>query len=575
MKLIKYLVCGVLMAGSLSVLTSCEDDDNLGQAPRLFSPVVGVTTSSNSLICKWQGIKGANNYKLTLLKETSLLDEAGEPVYQEVKVVDTPASPYTFEGLDWDDRYRVDIQAIGDGIESHVYQGEAVTISYPTKLKSVANVIDTGVRIEWNEDKSVAAWTDVAYMNVYTRNADGSVTLYQPGDAMAQSRADEVEKDPIVAPEENDNYYYTLTEEDIRNSYCNIYGLDAATDYRVVAYNAEGEYRGRRDFTTKEAEVYENPDVVRDLRTEAVDTLKQDLIDELPDGAVVVLTGGKQYVCNGTIKYKKSIKFTTGMSLEGKAILLSPGFGVDGAVNRIEFNDVIITCLPNDNKSSNFGGRYVFGDATVYDINEIVFENTDIKCERGIMRVRTAGQKINSVVMNNCTMDSIGGYGICQLDASNVSVGSFTITNSTITNAERVLRCAKDNSGYTNILVENVTFAYVSNNCSYFDMGSKESQNPNLTLEMKNCIIGPGFDGKMIQGFNCKQGLASFTNLYATSDAEMSVDDVGNLKNPFGSYEVMSQSSKDIWENPENHDFTLKSASLPCAAAGDPRWHVK
>lgn len=582
MKLTKYLVCGLLVTGSLSALTSCEDEKSYGEPPRLFSPVVTVTTSSNDLECKWQGINGATKYELTLLKETSLVGEDGKNVYNTVETVEATASPYTFENLDWDDRYRVDIKAIGDGIESYVYSGEAVTISYPTKLKSVANVIDTGVKIEWNEDNKVPEWTDVAYINVFTRNEDGSVTPYLRGgaDAEALSRADEGEdeivKDPIVAPEENPDYYYTLTENDIRRSACEVYGLLPATDYRVVAYNKDGEYRGRRDFKTRESEVYENPDLVYDLRVEAVDTLKNDFIETLPEGAVVVLQGGKKYICSGTLKFTKSVKFTTGMSLSGKAIMASGGYATEGDLNRLEFNNVVLTCMPEDDLTSNFGGRYIFNHSNVTTINDLVFESVDIKYMRGGIRSRKDGQEWRNITFNNCTLDSIGGYRLVHLDNANTKIGTLKITNSTLSNVDGIVRANnRDNTSVDNITVEDCTFAFCSNNAEYFAM-KRDGCNPNLSISVSNCIIAGNHPKNTALGISVNEGTVVATNnVYVASDYKWTMTETGEIKTPFGNTEDMTQKMSDIWVNPAALDFTLKSAQLPCSQAGDPRWRVE
>ena len=564
MKLIKYLVCGALIAGSVTALTSCKDDDDYGTPPRLFSPVVNVTSSSNNLDCKWQGIKGATKYELTLLKQTPLTDENGEPVYTEVNKVDVTASQYVFSNLDWDDRYRVDIKAVGEGIESRVYSSDAVNIPYPTKLKNVANVIDAGVRMEWTLEDA-----DVAYFNLFIRNEDGTVTPWHRGDsaqepATVAARADE-------ADEPAAEYYYTVSEADKERGYCDIYGLSAATDYRAIAYAADGEYRGRRDFSTKEAEVYENPELIIDLRVNDMDSIKNEFIETLPADATVVLAGGKEYIFTDN-KFSKNIKFTTGLSLSGKAIMATNGFAITGNVGRVEFTDVQITCLPSDNKSANFGGRYIFGNSAVFTADEVVFENCDISYMRGGFRLRTANQICKSITMNNCRIDYIGDYALVQTESSGTFVNSLTITNSTITNARRVIRVNKDNAGFDKVFIKNVTFDKVGDAQPVFDMGNKATQCPNLDFRIEDCIFGTAFS--TASGFRYKQGNIAFVNVFVASDFAWSIKNDA-VENPFPAQENLSQKSTDIWVDPASLDFTLTNPLLPCAAAGDPRWFVE
>lgn len=93
MKLFRYMACGLLVAGSLTVFTACEDDNNLGEAPRLFSPVVNVTTNANAIECKWNGIQGATSYILTLQRELTTTDDSGAALAEDVRTVTVNVDP--------------------------------------------------------------------------------------------------------------------------------------------------------------------------------------------------------------------------------------------------------------------------------------------------------------------------------------------------------------------------------------------------------------------------------------------------------------------------------------------------
>lgn len=582
------------MTGSLAVFTSCDDDDKV-EAPRLFSPVVKVTTSSNSLVCKWQGINGAVKYQLTLKKETPLIDENGENKYETVDVIEVPGSPYTFEDLDWDDRYRVDIKAVGEGIESLVYNGEAITISYPTKLKSVSTIIDTGVKIEWNEDDKVAEWTDVAYINVFTRNEDGTVTPYLPstvGGEDVTSRAEEqeeVEKDPIVAPEENPDYYYTLTEDNIRNSYCDIYGLQPGTEYRIVAYNNDGEYRGRRDFKTKDSEVYENPDLVVDLRNSVdSDTITGEFMATLPERAIVVLKGGHEYIFNKTT-FPKSVTLTTGMSLSGKATLRADDMVIlEENTGDVKFENVRLRTNAKDTGlDKNFGGKYTFSQSKqLSGLNSLVFENVELQSYRGVIRVRDKASVINNITFNNCQIDSIADYCLLNVDVKDAEVRNLNITNSTITHvSRRVINSTKSAKGLGNVNIANCTIAYCvgddggGKSYNMFELGGADF-NVGVIFNMSNCIVGPGFMNVSTNApfgglTQLNGGTYATVNVYMTSDAQYAINNAGEQMNPFPAVESMTEKSTDVWADPLKGDFSIKSAQLPCAAAGDPRWHVQ
>lgn len=163
------------------------------------------------------------------------------------------------------------------------------------------------------------------------------------------------------------------------------------------------------------------------------------------------------------------------------------------------------------------------------------------------------------------------------LDTSDTSIGSISFTNTTFSNVDGVVRANnRDNTSVGSIFVDNCTFAYCSAGAELFAM-KRDGCSPNLQFSMTNCIIGGNFVGKTGMGASFNDGVApNFSTIYVTSDFVWAIDDkTGDLKNPLGGYDTMSQSVNDIWVDPANLDFTLKNAQLPCAAAGDPRWHVQ
>lgn len=551
------------MAGTAVSMTSCDDKDH-PEAPRLFSPVVTTSVSANSLVCTWQGIKEAVSYELTLQRALPLPAEDGSVVYENVKVVNievdpsglTPYSPYTFDNLDWDERYRVQIKAVGATKESRVYTTEYSTLTYPTKLRTVNNIIDTAARIEWNEGDDV----DIAYLDVFVRNADGTVTPYRR----------EVEED-----EEQPEYYYTVTPKDLGASYSEVYGLQPETDFRVIAYNADGEYRGRRDFQTQAAEVFENPDLVVDLRGEDTDILESSLFESLPEGAILLLKGGTSYTTTGTPKITKNFTMRTGMSLSGKATVMSGGFAAAGDVNDIRLENIKYTCLPTDDKTSNFGGRYFFNNSDVYHIGNLTFEDVEVVAMRGFIRTRKDNQRIDNVVFNNCILDSIGGYKLIHLDTNNTSIGTVSITNSTLSHIEGVIRANnRSNTNIDIVNIDNCTFAYAGNGELF--LFKKDGCCEGLSFSMTNCVIGGNFPGKKAKGatFNAS-ATAAFSNIFVASDFVWDANaDTGEVVNPLGDYKTMKEGLNDIWVDPTNGDYTFKTATLECAEAGDPRWRV-
>ncbi len=593
MKLIKYLACGLLFAGSMAVLTACNDDNDLGNPPRLFRPVVSAEASANNLICKWQGIEGATSYKLTVLRDTGGIDENGDAVMEEVATTEVMGSPYTFEDLAWDEKYRVTIQAFGNNIQSGVYETELTSINYPTKLQNIADVIDTGVKVPWSESD------DIAYINVYVRNDDNTVTPYDPETFVPQSPAEQTasrEGEEEVEPEtpgdnvdgvNPDDYYYVVTDEDRENNYCEIYGLAPSTAFRVIAYDAKGEYLGRKDFKTQAAEVYDNPDLVRDLRSipdEVADTIFcTDFFDELQPGTLVILKGGYTYPSKGTPEISKSVTIKTGMSLSGKAILKTGGFlFAEGNVGDIKFQDVKVETNA-DKTSSNFGGRYLLNQNKKTKVNSLTLDNVEIRYMRGGVRIQSQPSEFDNVVINNCVFDSIGGYRVLCIDNAGGQFTNVTVTNSTFANCEGVMRNNKEVKGFDNMTISDCTFVFCGTASNQvFDFANNAEQNRDLKFSVTNCIFGPGYgstEGSLIafQGFRCAgaNSVCAFTNCFMTADAEYAVKaDTGAIQGEMPGCEKSGTKTADLWVAPFQSDFSIKTASADCANLGDPRWHL-
>lgn len=149
MKYNKYILSMLFAATVGTTMISCSDDDNLGDAPRLFRPIASATVNSNNLKVEWDKIQGATSYELELGLVTST-DEDGTNHLKVIKKATTEDDTYTFDDLGWDEKYGVRIKCIGNNKESEYYQVKAQSINYPTKV-SGAKAIDNAARVSWAE----------------------------------------------------------------------------------------------------------------------------------------------------------------------------------------------------------------------------------------------------------------------------------------------------------------------------------------------------------------------------------------------------------------------------------------
>ena len=70
MKTIKYLALAAVALATTCSFYSCSDDDSLGEAPRLFSPIPTLNSQKNNLLVTWNNINGATEYELTAITTT-------------------------------------------------------------------------------------------------------------------------------------------------------------------------------------------------------------------------------------------------------------------------------------------------------------------------------------------------------------------------------------------------------------------------------------------------------------------------------------------------------------------------
>lgn len=219
MKTIKYFNYILLSGFLLSIaLTSCSDDDS-EDPPRLFRPIVSLVNNGNTIVASWDQIKGATSFELELHKAGDN-DENGNPVYSLYREATVSSSPYSFEGVEWDEKYIVKIKAVGDQIESAVYESDDLSVIYITQMTGIRS-IDVAALILWKTEG-----TPITYLKV----------------------------EPV---EGGETVEATVSPSDFESGQKEIYGLQPNTSYKVWAYSGEEQtgntYAGSFRFTTSES----------------------------------------------------------------------------------------------------------------------------------------------------------------------------------------------------------------------------------------------------------------------------------------------------------------------------------
>lgn len=545
---IKTLILSAML-GVSALVTSCDDDDDdVIQADALFRPIVKESVASGQWIeLNWDRYKGAEYFVLTLSGKAK-----GQADSTKIEV-QTDTTFYRFEGLEYDTDYYIKIKSVGSNLESKYYNVPVITTSdYPTQLNSVRTV-DIQALVSWNEeDYDVLNLVQVVTPEGSTVSEEVEVLNYE------------------VSPEENES------KEVIFNN------LEPSSNYIVRAYS-KGVYQGKKVFSTSAEELFEGK--VVDLRglpeEEAYGVLTSsffaDTIASNPDQNItIILEGGMKYEM-ASLKLPATtgvIKMVTGLSLRGNAVLeVSGNYDIEGYVGGFVAEKITFLDHPSKPRTdSNFGGTYLFNLSVAgSEIGSIEFINSEIKYKRGVCRVKT-GAKIGKYVVNNCVVDSIGGYGIINMDNGDAALEDIEIVNSTFSHCEKLLVCTKPTSKTINSLdVKNCTFVYnmKGGNNYLFDFNGFTIVS---SAVVKNCIFGPGGnngEASAISGARSATAI-TFDKCYSTSDCEWFTAEGATA--PTAPIDATSTGAdvKGTFKDVTNNDFTLLINDLK--EYGDPRW---
>jgi len=475
-KIYKTMLLLLAATAGMGTFVSCSDDDDLAKADALFRPII---TDDNiemglddNLVpymnVKWDNYTDANQYTVSV-----------EPADASVapKTITTSELSCHFDGLEYDKEYFVYISAANTttGLSSKAYSLTAITPDYPTSLSTIqtTDIIDIAARVRWTPG--------VYYDRLRVLDDDGEVVT-------------EV----------------ALTEEDNAAAQKVVYGLSPKTSYRVEAYAGDS-YKGKKRFTTAASENFSGE--VIDLRgldedkawkwfstgsgSAYANTLDSLIKTEYQDKDItVVLEGGTRYRIS-TIELPATagtITFVTGLSLAGEAQMGVEGnFRVAGSskVNGIVFNKVAFTDTDGKPRTdSHYGATYIFNlNQADGNIGTLKFQDCSIKYKRGICRIQT-GATIENVIIDNCVIDSISGYGITNADNAKADIQNIKITNTTVSNAEKI--CVGTKGLQPNsLVVENCTFVYtVADAKPFFDFKSGNWSTFKDKFIFKNCLIG-------------------------------------------------------------------------------------
>ena len=571
MKLNKIFAMTLLAALALGGMSSCSDDDNLGDAPRLFRPVASLETSNNTIKATWDNIAGATEYKLQLFRVTGT-DEAGENIYEQVTEATCQGSPYTFTDLAWDEKYHVAISCSNTSKASGIYTTDDVNVNYISSLTG-SKLIDNAARLSWKTDGDVIK----------------AIIATPVGGGEAQT--------------------FTVKKAAYEAGYMDIYGLQPETAYTFMVYKDSetfnnDTYAGKVTGTTKASVDFDEKYGAGkwlDIRdwdlTSHADTLqKPEFWANVQDGMTIILRGEQQYKVNNSVAFDRSVSFITGPTLGNNAQFVSSG-GLTCAkgvtIEKLKFEDIdfISDKALNDESyaianctDKGFGGRQVFNNnGTNSTVNELIFKNCTMTGYRAIVRAQNANDAIHSISLRGCIINGVGDQGVVTTTNKAADWKTINIEDCTITNI--VMLCdLRATAEPVTMNVKNCTFCYApiettaNANTPLFRFGSNAA-----TLNVQNTLFGPsmqttGSGGDEIVTYNAGTAGSIFLNgpeVLVSVAKSFKTNFIWTLINetayPLDGLSELSMDETKLWQAPAEGDFKL-IGNIGETGIGDSRW---
>lgn len=563
MKIKKYIAMMFLALTASYTFTACDDDDTLGEAPRLFRPVASLESQSNTIVVTWENIKGATNYDLDLYRVTGTDKTTGESIYEFYTKASCESSPYTFEDLNWDEKYMVKIKCNSANKESEEYKTSEASVNYISKITS-SKSIDNATRISWDE-----GGTTIKVIKVVT---------------------DEEGVEPRLVP---------VSESQYEEGYVDIYDLTPATQYTFYAYSDKevlnnstyaGKISGKTSTAANFDELFGEGNWI-DLRNHSDEEAESILSDsefwkQTTENMGIILKGNFDYKMNGA-SFDKSITFMTGPTLGSNArIVLQSAIGIGKGVtiDKIQFMNVDIysksaieikdgKTFVEYNTAKGFGGMQIINvNGTGSTVNKLLFQGCRLEGYRGVVRGQADSDNFINVTFDGCTINGIGDQGVVTSNNKKGDWRTVTFNDCTITNI--VMLCDfRSSAGELTLDITNCTFCYApiettaNANTPLFRL-SKNA----VKMNISKTLFGPSMatvksEGNDVTTYTAGEKGSIFTD---ASAAQINVSQsfktnfewtsINDKTYPIDGLLELKFDEKSLWQAPDKGDYKVVGA---------------
>ena len=577
-KIIKSILLLATVSVGMGTLVSCSDDDDLTKADALFRPVINETDNVEHgltadlvpyMIINWDNYTAADRYVVGIQANDG----------SDSREIETDTTVCRFDDLQYDKEYNISIAAKStvSGLTSKPFTLTTTSLDYPTSLNtpSATDIIDIAARISWSES------ADYDKLMVYKDSNDSLIHEIAVTSSMQEALS------TIVS------------------------NLEPKTTYRVEAYK-NGAYKGKKRFSTVASESFSG--AVIDLR-DVVDSVARSYISSDQLAADVAANAGQDltYVLKGGFDYKvsggtalpsttTSIKFVTGLTLEGNARFLQTGgftMASGAEINSVTFEKIDFVSDKVNNGSNpvetnhekGWGGRQVFNvNNTGATMKNLTYRNCSFTGYRAVCRAQNASDAVNHILMDGCLINCIGDQGVITTTNKAADWQSVTLRNCTVTNI--ILLCdLRATAGTLDFNIENCTFCYApmettSNaNTPLLRLGSG-----NVNVNVKNTLFGPSMRSTDSGGdeiWTYEAGTAGSIMLNGTPNnlvvedsyktnfawTDLGADGVVKVYPIEGLGELNLDETK-LWSNPSKGVFNIigSQSGVDLKVLGDSRW---
>lgn len=537
---IAALACIALMGG-MSACTDGNDWDADGSYAGTFRPT--------SLSCEQTGkgettvmftfgsVPGATSYQIEASTDTITAEE----VNPDNIVAEVTKSPATVDGFKMETTYWTRIRAISPS-------GNSKWIAAKKFTTEAINVINSDLT-ETTMTSVTVRWTGgTALTNATVEKQEELVREIEP------------------------------TEEQKAAGEMKITELQPATIYTIKLWNGENRV-GMVSITTQSG----GPTGDYNITFDPARTMGEQLADVAAEAAedgnaeytvtVIIPAGVEAMIADkpaeDSTDEASALTLPNGMSVtfygeRGNAmdvVSIYKQLNLDGRHSVVKFQNLTVT-----------GTGYLLNQSNVCAVDSLIIEDCKVSGFTGNTFIRTQGGKyeatnaIGCLKLANSTFDNCGkGYGFIHVDGTiinNIDIDGCTFSN-ICTTGKCFFMQSKYVQGIESMRIKNSTFYNYCGNAQYFIDFKDKSVGPE-TFELSNCIFGKTADETTNKNVRGTCDVADYT-----SNCKLLSDCFKVIK---GADKLEDKSSADIFTDPDNGDFTLKTG-CGIEKCGDPRWY--